>query len=60
MGFEPTETLLPHKLSRRAHSTTLPPARLCKFVVICRTSGKLDVMEAGGNSFFWACEMMWS
>ena len=24
-GFEPAETLLPHTLSKRAHSTTLPP-----------------------------------
>jgi hypothetical protein len=27
-GFEPSETLLPHTLSRRAHSTTLPPVRV--------------------------------
>jgi hypothetical protein len=27
-GFEPSVTLLPHTLSRRAHSTTLTPARL--------------------------------
>ena len=24
-GFEPAETLLPHTLSKRARSTTLPP-----------------------------------
>ena len=28
VGFEPTVTLLPHTLSRRAHSTTLAPVRL--------------------------------
>ncbi len=27
-GFEPSETLLPHTLSKRAHSTTLPSVRL--------------------------------
>ena len=28
-GFEPAETLLPHTLSKRAHSTTLPPVLKC-------------------------------
>ena len=27
-GFEPAETLLPHTLSKRAHSTTLPPVQV--------------------------------
>jgi hypothetical protein len=31
-GFEPAETLLPHTLSKRAHSTTLPPVLMCFLV----------------------------
>ena len=46
VGFEPTVTLLPHTLSKRAHSTTLTPVRL----IGCNERGrKLDRGITPGN-----------
>ena len=47
-GFEPAETFLPHTLSKRAHSTTLPPVLKCP-VGCART---LPSNAADSNPFF--------
>ena len=53
-GFEPAETSLPHTLSKRAHSTTLPPVQ----VIISQKYDlglgrrKLVSISPVGNSFF--------
>ena len=48
-GFEPAETFLPHTLSKRAHSTTLPPVLGDSSVDGGR---KLPSYRGIGNSFF--------
>ena len=47
-GFEPAETLLPHTLSKREHSTTLPPVR--RYPVGC--GGKLASILVDSKLFF--------